>query len=80
MRSGRGSKQCKGKIVWKTIWALNVPNAVKMFMWKACNDLLPKKMNLLHRGVIHNALCPICKREVDTVKHILWSYPAAQDV
>ena len=46
-------------------------------MWKTIWAL---KMNLLHRGVVHNALCHICKREADTVKHILWSCPAAQDV
>jgi hypothetical protein len=39
--------------VWNIIWKLKVPNAVKMFIWKACNDLLPTKMNLLRRGGSH---------------------------
>jgi hypothetical protein len=61
------------------IWNI-VPSAAKMFMWKACNDLLPTKMNLLRRGVVTDLLCPICLREDETVKHILWSYPSTQDV
>jgi hypothetical protein len=41
MRRGEGSKQGDGDLVWKTLWKLNVPNVVKMFIWRACNDLLP---------------------------------------
>lgn len=56
------------------------PNVVKMFLWKTCNDLLPTKVNLLRRGVVPVALCPICMRDVDTAEHILWSFPSTQDV
>jgi hypothetical protein len=51
-----------------------------MFMWKACNDLLPTKMNLLRWGVVTDSLCPICLREDETIKHILWGCRFAQDV
>jgi hypothetical protein len=49
-------------------------------MWRACNDLLPTKMNLLKHGAVFDALCPICTRDVENVKHIFWSCYSVQDV
>jgi hypothetical protein len=80
MQRGGCSRVRDGELVWKMIWNLKVPNAVKMFMWRACNNLLPTKMNLMRRGVVQEAKCPICGREDETAKHILWSCPSAQDV
>jgi hypothetical protein len=67
-------------LVWKTCWKMKVPNAVKMFLWKACHNLLPTKANLAKMGVILTSTCPLCEREEETVEHILWSCPTAQDV
>jgi hypothetical protein len=50
-RSG-SSQQSAGTTIWKMILNLKISNASKMFIWKACNDLLPTKMNLLKRGVV----------------------------
>jgi hypothetical protein len=36
--------------------SLNVPNSVKVFLWRAFHNLLPTKANLLTRGVVENAL------------------------
>lgn len=39
------SDQCshagKDNGVWKAIWKLGVPGPVKMFIWRACHNLLP---------------------------------------
>ncbi|KAK9998808.1 hypothetical protein SO802_018411 [Lithocarpus litseifolius] len=35
------------KKLWKGIWALNSPNKVKHFIWRACRNGLPTKENLL---------------------------------
>jgi hypothetical protein len=51
-----------------------------MFVWKACNNLLPTKANLLRRKVVDNALCPIYLREEETKEHLLWECPSAFDV
>lgn len=48
---------------------LKIPNASKMFMWRACTDLLPTKKNLLRRGTVPDALCPICTREGEIFQH-----------
>jgi hypothetical protein len=42
--------------------------------------LLPTKMNLLHKSVVEEALCPICGRVEEDTVHVLWSYAAALDV
>jgi hypothetical protein len=66
--------------IWKICWNLNVPNAVKMFLWRASHNSLPTKTNLFRRGVCDNSLCPICMREDETVAHVYWVCPAANDV
>jgi hypothetical protein len=34
---------------WKFIWALDVPGALKKFMWKVSLNILPTKANLHQR-------------------------------
>jgi hypothetical protein len=78
----KGSTSNPGDVeeIWKTVWKLKVPNAVKMFIWKAGHNILPTKANLLRRGVIKEAMCPICLRETETVEHILWECASSNDV
>ena len=60
------------KTFWSRIWKLDVPNKVKMFMWRACSEALPTKMNLRKRKILENSLCSQCsKGEEDTI-HTLW--------
>jgi hypothetical protein len=77
---GGSSRQGAGEVVWMMIWNLKIPNVVEMFMWKACYNLLPTKMDLFRRGVVIDSLCLICLREDETVNQILWSCPSVQDV
>jgi len=67
-------------VFWKKIWAINVPNASKKILWRACQNLLPTKQNLLRKGVGVDDLCPCCMLEVESVIHVLWCCPGAQDV
>jgi ribonuclease HI len=77
---GEGSKSSGMSNFWKTIWGLRVPNPVKMFVWRACNNILPTKDNLQKRGMVLDPLCIFCMSECETVKHILWDCPSASDV
>jgi len=36
-----------------------------MFIWRACDDILPTKQNLLQRAVISNDLCHFCLQETE---------------
>jgi hypothetical protein len=51
------------QFAWKTLWALTVPNAVKIFSWRACHKVLPTKENLRRRKVLEEASCPFCLSE-----------------
>lgn len=62
---------------WKSIWALKVTVIVKMFLWRAGNDLLATKSNLFQGKCAENPLYPICQNEVETVTHVLWPCHAA---
>ncbi|XP_059436307.1 uncharacterized protein LOC132169261 [Corylus avellana] len=66
--------------IWKRCWGMMVPPAVKMHIWRACHNLLPTKDNLFRRGVCADQICPLCLRDTETVIHITWECPSANDV
>jgi hypothetical protein len=53
---------------------------MKFFLWRACHNLLPTKVNLCRQKVVEDNLCSCCTREAESVIHVLWCCPAAQDV
>ena len=66
--------------LWKKIWRIQGPRVVKMFLWQACNNILPTKENLWRRKITDDPLCLVCRVEVETVEHALGSCTAARDV
>jgi hypothetical protein len=66
--------------VWKILWSMDVPNAEKNFFWRACNNMLPTKENLMKKGVVSEPWCPICEREPESVIHVLRECSAAKDI
>ena len=71
---------CVGKRVWAALWKLRIPNKIKVFGWRACNDILPTKLNLSKQKIIEDAMCPICMRFPKLAIHALWECEAAKDV
>jgi hypothetical protein len=78
--TGEGSHSSDHGSTWKEIWSLQVPNSVKMFLWRACKNILPTKENLFKRKVLKDAICMFCSQEVESTRHVLWDCPAAMDV
>jgi ribonuclease HI len=74
-----GSGRENHSFFWKKLWQLHIPNAEKNFLWRACQDILPTKVNLCQRKVCVENWCPICEQEEETTLHILWHCPSARD-
>jgi hypothetical protein len=68
------------KEMWGDLWRLPFPNAEKNFLWRACQEILPTKVNLYKRKVVGDPLCPICCLEEETCFHILWDCPSTRDI
>ena len=56
--SGECSVQRANNPIWSRIWKAKVPNKVKIFSWRACQNILPTQDNLVH--VIEDARCCFC--------------------
>ena len=47
MATRAGGSSCgRDSKIWRTIWQLNIKNVEKHFLWRACHDSLPTKVNL----------------------------------
>ena len=68
------------KRFWQKLWRAKVPNKVRVFGWKACQNILPTKMNLFHRQVTDDPICEECVLEPETVLHVLCQCLKAKEV
>ncbi|GMY33812.1 putative ribonuclease h protein [Fagus crenata] len=51
------------KVLWSRVWSLHIPPKVKNFIWRACLNILPTKINLKKKKITTDWFCPICKSE-----------------
>ena len=76
----KNSSGCARKNVWNALWKLHIPNKIKVFRWKACQEILPTQSNLAKRRIIHDNVCPNCTRFPESTIHALWDCEVAVDV
>ena len=57
------------KPLWNKIRGLNVPAKVKNLVWRACQNSLPTKTNLVKRKVITDGVCDSHKLQQEDVAH-----------
>nr|XP_023927486.1 uncharacterized protein LOC112038880 [Quercus suber] len=65
---------------WKAIWRMHVPNRVKSLVWRAGNNALPTRVNLVRRHILTDSMCPECMNQPEDTMHALWSCPKLQDM
>ncbi|GLT61404.1 hypothetical protein SLA2020_341140 [Shorea laevis] len=65
---------------WKQLWKLKVPPKVKNFIWRAILNSLPSMDNLVKRGIVQEALCPICHSSDETLMHLLFFCPHVEPI
>ncbi|XVF16185.1 hypothetical protein REPUB_Repub10bG0010000 [Reevesia pubescens] len=66
--------------LWKAIWSLPVPNKVKIFGWRACQNIIPTMENLHKRKVSTYSYCMICNTKTETILHALRDCHFASEV
>lgn len=73
----QSTKYCQD---WTRIWQLGIPPATKIFLWRACLDSLPTKVNLCKRKILDDQTCPMSLVEPETTEHILWECISDSDI
>jgi hypothetical protein len=71
------------KALWQGIWNISGARVVKMFLWQACNNILPTKEKVYNKYCITpDPLCLVRGRETQTETSALalWSCTSARDV
>ena len=72
--SNAGSSSVENhKKFWKSLWQLQMPNKIKNFVWRVCNEALPTKMNLYHRHVTDSNICDLCGEFPEDTVHAIWT-------
>ena len=66
--------------IWRKLWRLNVPPKMRMFVWRACLNILPTRDNLHRRKININPRCEICYKHLEFTAHLLWECPLEQNV
>ncbi|KAL0403885.1 UNVERIFIED_CONTAM: putative mitochondrial protein [Sesamum radiatum] len=56
---------------WRKVWQAQIPNKVKVFVWRACVNTLPTGANLGKRISGFLSVCPFCCEEFEDVSGIL---------
>ncbi|KAH9678148.1 putative non-LTR reverse transcriptase [Citrus sinensis] len=59
------------KTHWDVIWAKEIPEKIKVFMWRAAQNLLPTAHNLWQRKTIKEPVCWRCQKENEDIFHAL---------
>ncbi|KAH9735375.1 reverse transcriptase domain-containing protein [Citrus sinensis] len=59
------------KTHWKIIWSMEIPEKIKIFMWRAAQNMLPTAYNLWKRKAIKEPMCGRCSKEKEDGFHAL---------
>ncbi|KAK3217989.1 hypothetical protein Dsin_011959 [Dipteronia sinensis] len=79
--SNPGSSALSGDVSWwKFLWRMKIPLKVKIFVWRACENWIPTRTNLLLRKVPSDSICPCCDQKAETTMHALWCCPLLRPI
>jgi hypothetical protein len=66
--------------LWAVIWSSQLQPKIRLFMWRACLDILPTRTKLFDKGVLNSFSCQWCGDESETTSHVLWQCEFAQRI
>ena len=64
---------------WLSIWKLECPLKIKIFIWRIAHDSLPHRVNLARKGVIQDPICPRCNRYNEDGAHLFLKCKKVKD-
>lgn len=64
---------------WKQLWRLDVPNKVKIFLWRLCRNNISVRNLLRSRGVQTPIICPMCGVDIEHLLHLFLDCNFAKD-
>ena len=73
-----GKLSTNNQFNWNSIWKLECPTKIKMFMWRIAHNSLPHRLNLLRRGMDLDPICPMCNRMNEDGAHLFLKCKAAK--
>lgn len=53
------------------LWTLQLPEKIKITLWKVYNDFIPTYANLNKRNIPTPVVCPLCQESTETIDHLL---------
>lgn len=56
---------------WNLVWNSNIPQKIKVFVWRALKSGIAAKSLLKLRGLCDDATCPMCGDKEESVLHLL---------
>ena len=57
-----------------------MPQKIKLFIWKACKDILPINLNLYRKKISSSLTCELCDEDPESMMHVLVHCQFAQEV
>ncbi|KAH9685475.1 reverse transcriptase domain-containing protein [Citrus sinensis] len=65
---------------WNVIWSLELPEKIKIFMWKVARNFLPTAENLWRRKMLQEPTCPRCKMKKEDINHAIMVCKVAKEM
>ncbi|CAN6215731.1 unnamed protein product, partial [Urochloa humidicola] len=66
--------------LWKSIWKLNIPQKIKVFLWRVVNNALATRLNKWKRHLERDNRCELCGLETESEFHALVSCDHARNL
>lgn len=63
---------------WKKVWYMKTLPKVRIFLWRACQEIIPIKGNLTQRHIPVALECPMCGSPIESSAHALIFCPLVE--
>lgn len=77
-RDAAGLSRNQLETLWPKIWSLQIPPKIKIFIWCACQDIIPTRGNLAHRHIPVSGDCQFCDAKWESTPHALIFCPLVE--